>query len=164
MSHIRQFMKDHNISEINRMVREIKPVNRTTKTVDGVTIEDVIQEAGEITGAHDLYRAFGGKDPVTGEELNFTEWLESVGWSILTVVPPAAVVKGAGKTGKAAKGRFGIKGGKPSNPKEQLPQPGGLSQGSGRTAEGKGKQLTEREAPPIQPALVHFIGFLGHQP
>src|SRR5699024_12851444 len=109
MSHIRQFMKDHNISEINRMIREIKPVNRTTKTVDGETIEDVIQEAGEITGAYDLYRAFGGKDPVTGEELNFTEWLESVGRSILTVVPPAAVVKGAGKTGKAAKGAIDIK-------------------------------------------------------
>src|SRR5699024_10357508 len=164
MSHIRQFMKDHNISEINRMVREIKPVNRTTKTVDGVTIEDVIQEAGEITGAHDLYRAFGGKDPVTGEELNFTEWLESVGWSILTVVPPAAVVKGAGKTGKAAKGAFAIKGVKRANPKEQLTQLGELSKVSARTARGKGKQLTERELSRIQQQMVHYIDYFGYQP
>src|SRR5699024_10169611 len=122
------------------------------------------QEAGEITGAHDLYRAFGGKDPVTGEELNFTEWIESVGRSILTVDPLSSVVKGTGKTGKASIYAFAIKEIKRANPKVQLTQLGELYKVSARTERGKGKQLTERELSRIQQQLVHYIDYFGYQP
>src|SRR5699024_7052239 len=79
------------------------PFNRTTETVDGVSMQDVIQGAGEISGAYDLYRAFGMSDPVTGEKLGYDEWLIAVGWTIL-MITPARLLKGAGKVGSAAKG------------------------------------------------------------
>src|SRR5699024_3986455 len=91
-------------------------------------------------------------------------WLECDGWNIITIVPPAAVVKGARKTGKAAKGAFAIEGVKRANRKEQLTQLGELSKVSARTARGKGKQLTERELSRIQQQLVHYIDYFGYQP
>ncbi|WP_187119786.1 pre-toxin TG domain-containing protein [Numidum massiliense] len=50
---------------------------------DGLTVEDVINAAGEISGVNDFYRAFEGKDPRTGEKLPEAEWWESVGMSLL---------------------------------------------------------------------------------
>src|SRR5699024_12806330 len=91
-------------------------------------------------------------------------WLECDGWNIITIVPPAAVVKEARKTGKAAKGAFAIKVVKRANPKEQLTQHGEPSKVSARTARGKGKQLTERELSRIQQQLVHYIDYFGYQP
>ncbi|WP_054950183.1 pre-toxin TG domain-containing protein [Numidum massiliense] len=73
---------------------------------DGLTVEDVINAAGEITGVNDFYRAFEGKDPRTGEKLSEAEWWESVGMSLLAVIPPAKWLKLA-KLGKAGRGAAG---------------------------------------------------------
>ncbi|WP_054950720.1 pre-toxin TG domain-containing protein [Numidum massiliense] len=105
---INQFMSDHEVTPFIRQIREIHPINVTTEVAgtDGLTVEDVINAAGEITGVNDFYRAFEGKDPRTGEKLSEAEWWESVGMSLLAVIPPAKWLKLA-KLGKAGRGAAG---------------------------------------------------------
>ena len=54
ISTINQFIYENDIPTFNQTIRQIQPFNRTTETVDGVSMEDVIQGAGEISGAYDF--------------------------------------------------------------------------------------------------------------
>src|SRR5690625_2697945 len=145
IQNIRQFIQDNDLATFNKEIREVQAFNRTTETVDGVKIEDVLEVSGEITGINDLYRAFNGKDPFTGEKLSFVKWTESVGWSILTVVPPAYLVRGAGKVGKAAKGVAPLKGIKALSVEERMTKLGEVAKLSARGTLKKGKDFTSAE-------------------
>lgn len=103
---IQQFIREQNIPERNRAIREIQPFNRTTK-VKKATMDTTATNVN-ITGLNELYHACGGKNPFTGEKLHVNEWLETVGWSLISVVPPAYFVRSNEKVGKAAIGSFAL--------------------------------------------------------
>jgi len=145
VNRIQQFLQEQDITSITRAVREIQPVNRTTGTIETVTGEGVAESSLDNMGFKDLYRAFNGKDPFTGEKLAIGQWVESVGWNLLTVVPPAKLVKGDLKVGKAAKGSYAIHTTKAIGAKEKLSQLGHLTNLNDKTDDKKGKELSQSE-------------------
>src|SRR5699024_581753 len=157
---INQFIYENDIPSFNQTIRQIQPFNRTTETVDGVSMEDVIQGAGEISGAYDLYRAFGMSDPVTGENLGYDEWLIVVGWTIL-MITPARLLKGAGKVGSAAKGTMSTRAAKALQSQEKLSSLTDLSKAASLQSVNKAKQMNKKQIERVEEMLDRYADMFG---
>src|SRR5699024_3379725 len=130
-------------------------------TVDGISMEDVIQGAGEISGAYDLYRAFGMSDPVTGEKLGYDEWLVAVGWTIL-MITPARLLKGAGKVGSAAKGTMSTRAAKALQSQEKLSSITDLSKATSlKSVNKQAKQMSKKQIERVEEMLDRYAYLLG---
>jgi len=160
ISTINQFMSKNDLPTFNQTIRQIQPFNRTTETVDGISMEDVIQGAGEISGAYDLYRAFGMSDPVTGEKLGYDEWLVAVGWTIL-MITPARLLKGAGKVGSAAKGTMSTRAAKALQSQEKLSSLTDLSKVSLQAVNNQAKQMNKKQIERVEEMLDRYAYLLG---
>src|SRR5690625_2097937 len=141
---IQQFLQENDIPTFTRAIREIQPVNRTTTAESKGTIpRDAVALEG--LDMSNLYKAFNGQDPFTGEKLDFGQWKETVGWSILTVVPPASLVKGNLNVGKAAQGNYPLRTTKAMAANEKLTQLGKLGEPDAKTADEKEKAPSQTE-------------------
>src|SRR5690625_4032991 len=160
ISTINQFMSKNDLPTFNQTIRQIQPFNRTTETVDGISMEDVIQGAGEISGAYDLYRAFGMSDPVTGEKLGYDEWLVAVGWTIL-MITPARLLKGAGKVGSAAKGTMSTRAAKALQSQEKLSSLTDLSKVSLQAVNNQAKQMNKKQIERVEEMLDRYAHMFG---
>src|SRR5690625_602352 len=160
ISTINQFMSKNDLPTFNQTIRQIQPFNRTTETVDGISMEDVIQGAGEISGAYDLYRAFGMSDPVTGEKLGYDEWLVAVGWTIL-MITPARLLKGAGKGGSAAEGTMSTRAAKALQSQEKLSSLTGLSKAASLLSVNKAKQMSKKQIERVEEMLDRYAHMFG---
>src|SRR5699024_10261222 len=123
-------------------------------------MEDVIQGAGEISGAYDLYRAFGMSDPVTGEKLGYDEWLIAVGWTIL-MITPARLLKGAGKVGSAAKGTMSTRAAKALQSQEKLSSLTDLSKAASLQSVNKAKQMSKKQIERVEEMLDRYADMFG---
>ncbi|MGC6769546.1 polymorphic toxin type 15 domain-containing protein [Enterococcus sp. LJL51] len=56
------------------------------------SLKDMLNVAGEFSGAYDLYRVVLGRDPVTGESLTFGEWMQAGFWTVLEVLSAKKVL------------------------------------------------------------------------
>ncbi|WP_426081201.1 pre-toxin TG domain-containing protein [Enterococcus sp. LJL51] len=56
------------------------------------SLKDMLNVAGEFSGAYDLYRVVLGKDPITGESLTFGEWMQAGFWTALEVLSAKQVL------------------------------------------------------------------------
>ncbi len=164
VSTVQQYIQENDLMGINRAIRELQPYNRTTEPKEPMNWEGVAEFGLDIVGVNDLYRAFNGKDPFTGESLSFAAWLESVGWSILTVVPPARLAKGAGKVGTTAKDTHALQTTKVMNAQEKLTQLSQLAKAHGHTIIKKGKELTHAEADRLVRQINEMLDNLGFFP
>src|SRR5690625_2916049 len=160
ISTINQFIYENDIPTFNQTIRQIQPFNRTTETVDGVSMQDVIQGAGEISGAYDLYRAYGMTDPVTGEKLGYDEWLIAVGWTIL-MITPARLLKGAGKVGSAAKGTMSTRAAKALQSQEKLSSLTDLSKAASLQSVNKAKQMSKKQIERVEEMLDRYADMFG---
>ncbi|UAC47150.1 hypothetical protein K6959_10365 [Bacillus aquiflavi] len=163
ISNINAFLSKHNIPEFNQMIRTIQPVNRTTQVSEGITLKGFLQGTGEVIGVNDLYRAFNGKDPFTGKKLSFPEWLEAVGWTVLTVAPPSWFIR-TGRAGKAAKGMLAFQNStRIQARKKKLAQVSEMSKLSLRTVKDTGKQITQKELERIRQFIDTYSPFIGNR-
>lgn len=146
ISNINQLLKENDIRDFNRRIRDVQPLNRTTAPKDSATWKDVGNFTGEITGYNDGYRVVTGKDPITGEELSGGEYATAVAWTLLTIIPLSKIAKG----GKAAKGTKAVKGVKQLTPKDKLSKLKNLTNEKVPTVKKKLNGLTEEQLKAFQ--------------
>lgn len=146
ISNINQLLKENDIRDFNRRIRDVQPLNRTTAPKDSATWKDVGNFTCEITGYNDGYRVVTGKDPITGEELSGGEYATAVAWTLLTIIPLSKIAKG----GKAAKGTKAVKGVKQLTPKDKLSKLKNLTNEKVPTVKKKLNGLTEEQLKAFQ--------------